>query len=100
MREARDAVRDFQSTKADFADALPGRANRTVGAKHTATFDRDLKSLDTVKLVRLLARMRLRPREHERGGVRPPAAHRAGMGDACPLWTTAVNQRTHSPRIS
>jgi predicted nucleic-acid-binding protein len=50
-REARDALREFQSTKAGFADALIGRINRTLGAKHTATFDRDLKSLDTFRLL-------------------------------------------------
>jgi predicted nucleic-acid-binding protein len=49
--EARDALRDFRSTKAGFADALIGRLNRTLGATHTATFDRDLKSLDTFRLL-------------------------------------------------
>jgi len=50
-REARDALRDFQSGKAGFADALIGRINRTLGATYTATFDRDLKSLDTFRLL-------------------------------------------------
>jgi predicted nucleic-acid-binding protein len=45
--EARQALGDFRSTKAGFADALIGRINRTLGATHTATFDRDLKSLET-----------------------------------------------------
>ena len=49
--ETRDALRDFQSTKAGFADALIGRINRTLGAKHTATFDRDLRVLDTFRLL-------------------------------------------------
>jgi predicted nucleic-acid-binding protein len=46
-QEARQALGDFRSTKAGFADALIGRVNRTLGATHTATFDRDLKALDT-----------------------------------------------------
>lgn len=45
--EARQALGDFRSTKAGFADALIGRINRALGAKHTATFDHDLKALDT-----------------------------------------------------
>jgi hypothetical protein len=28
-----------------------GRINRTLGAKHTATFDRDLRVLDTFRLL-------------------------------------------------
>jgi predicted nucleic-acid-binding protein len=45
--EARQALGDFRSTKAGFADALIGRVNRALGAKQTFTFDRDLKALDT-----------------------------------------------------
>jgi predicted nucleic-acid-binding protein len=45
--EARQALGDFRSTKAGFADALIGRVNRALGAKQTMTFDRDLKALDT-----------------------------------------------------
>ncbi len=45
--EARRALVDFRSTKAGFADALIGRVNRALGATRTATFDRDLKPLDT-----------------------------------------------------
>ena len=45
--EARQALGDFRSTKAGFADALIGRVNRALGAKQTLTFDRDLKALDT-----------------------------------------------------
>ncbi len=45
--EARQALDDFRSTKAGFADALIGRINRTLGATKTMTFDRDLKALDT-----------------------------------------------------
>jgi predicted nucleic-acid-binding protein len=49
--EARLALGDFRSTKAGFADALIGRINRALGAPHTATFDRDLKGLETFKLL-------------------------------------------------
>lgn len=45
--EARQALDDFRSTKAGFADALIGRINRTLGAAKTMTFDRDLKALGT-----------------------------------------------------
>jgi predicted nucleic-acid-binding protein len=46
-QDARRALTDFRTTKAGFADAWIGRVNRTLGAKHTATFDRDLRPLDT-----------------------------------------------------
>lgn len=49
--EARQALGDFRSTKAGFADALIGRINRALGARHTATFDRDLKSLETFRVL-------------------------------------------------
>jgi predicted nucleic-acid-binding protein len=49
--EARRALGDFRSTKAGFADALIGRVNRALGATQTATFDRDLKALDTFTVV-------------------------------------------------
>ena len=49
--EARQALHDFQSTKADFSDALIGRINRSLGADHTVTFDRDLKPLETFRVV-------------------------------------------------
>ena len=45
--ETRLALQEFQSTKADFSDALIGRINQSLGAEHTATFDRHLKGLDT-----------------------------------------------------
>ena len=44
---ARQALGDFRSTNAGFADALIGRVNRALGARHTVTLDRDLKALDT-----------------------------------------------------
>ncbi len=51
LDEARQALGDFRSSKADFSDALIGRINRSLGAKHTVTFDRDLKSVETFRLV-------------------------------------------------
>ena len=51
LDEARQALRDFRSTKADFSDALIGRINRSLGAEHTVTFDRDLKSVETFQLL-------------------------------------------------
>lgn len=49
--EARLALQDFRSTKADFSDAFIGRINRSLGADHTVTFDRNLKSLDTFRVM-------------------------------------------------
>jgi predicted nucleic-acid-binding protein len=49
--ETRLALREFQSTKADFSDALIGRINQSLGANHTATFDRNLKGLDTFRVL-------------------------------------------------
>ena len=49
LDEARQALGDFRSTKADFSDALIGRINRALGAEHTVTFDRDLKALETFR---------------------------------------------------
>jgi predicted nucleic-acid-binding protein len=49
--EARQALRDFTTTRAGFADAFIGRINRTLGAEHTATFDRGLKALDTFSVL-------------------------------------------------
>jgi predicted nucleic-acid-binding protein len=51
LDEARQALHDFRSTKADFSDALIGRVNRSLGARHTATFDRDLKGVETFRLL-------------------------------------------------
>ena len=51
LDEARQALRDFRSTKADFSDALIGRINRSLGAGHTVTFDRDLKALETFRML-------------------------------------------------
>jgi predicted nucleic-acid-binding protein len=47
LDDARQALRDYRATKADFSDALIGRINRSLGAEHTVTFDRDLKSIET-----------------------------------------------------
>jgi predicted nucleic-acid-binding protein len=51
LDEARQALGDFRSTKADFSDALIGRINRSLGADHTVTFDRDLKAVETFRLL-------------------------------------------------
>ena len=51
LDEARQALGDFRSSKADFSDALIGRINRSLGAKHTVTFDRDVKALETFRLI-------------------------------------------------
>ena len=44
--ETRQALDDFRSTSAGFANALIGRINLTLGATRTATFDRRLKGLN------------------------------------------------------
>src|SRR5262245_60725661 len=51
LDEARQALSDFRSTKADFSDALIGRVNRSLGAQRTVTFDRDLKAVETFRLL-------------------------------------------------
>ena len=51
LDEARQALGDFRSSKADFSDALIARINRSLGAKHTVTFDRDLKAVETFRLL-------------------------------------------------
>lgn len=49
LDEARQALRDYRLTKADFRDALVGRTNRSLGAEQTVTFDRGLKKLETFR---------------------------------------------------
>jgi predicted nucleic-acid-binding protein len=49
--EARRALDDFRSTKADFSDALIGRVNQSLGAERTWTFDRDLRGLETFRIL-------------------------------------------------
>jgi predicted nucleic-acid-binding protein len=51
LDEGRQALGDFRATKADFTDALIGRINRALGATHTVTFDRDLKAVETFRLL-------------------------------------------------
>ena len=51
LDEARQALGDFRSSKADFRDALIGRINRSLGAEHTVTFDRHLKAVETFRLL-------------------------------------------------
>ena len=48
---ARQALEDFRTSKADFADCLIGRKNRLLGCDKTFTFDQDLKTLDTFELL-------------------------------------------------
>jgi predicted nucleic-acid-binding protein len=51
LDEARQALGDFRATRADFSDALIGRINRSLGAEHSVTFDRDLKAVATFRLL-------------------------------------------------
>ena len=51
LDDVRWALTDFRATKADFRDALIGRINRSVGAEHTVTFDRDLKGVETFRVL-------------------------------------------------
>ena len=37
LDQARQALEDFRTTKADYSDALIGRINRSLGAEHTVT---------------------------------------------------------------
>ncbi len=46
------ALEDFRTSKADFADCLIGRRNRSAGCVETITFDRDLKGLPGFRLLR------------------------------------------------
>lgn len=45
------ALEDFRTSKADFADCLIGRRNRSAGCAETITFDRDLKGLRSFRLL-------------------------------------------------
>jgi len=47
LDDARHALEDFRTSKADFSDALIGRVHQRLGAGHTLTFDRNLKGLQT-----------------------------------------------------
>jgi predicted nucleic-acid-binding protein len=51
LDEARQALSDFRRTKADFSDALIGRINQALGAESTATFDRELKGIETFRVL-------------------------------------------------
>ncbi len=44
---ARKALEDFKDSKSDFSDCLIGRANQAYGCKMTASFDKNLKKLDS-----------------------------------------------------
>lgn len=53
--EQRDLVRaaldDYRASKADFSDCLIGRTNEAHGCRHTLTFERPLKALDTFRVL-------------------------------------------------
>ena len=49
---ARQALEDFRNSKADFADCLIGRKNRSLGGDKTFTFDQDLRALDSFEWMR------------------------------------------------
>jgi len=53
--EQRDLVRaaldDYRANKADFSDCLIGRTNEAHGCRHTLTFERPLKALDTFRVL-------------------------------------------------
>ena len=49
--QARQALSDFKSTEAGFADAFIGRINHSLGAAPTMTFDRDLAPLSTFRVL-------------------------------------------------
>jgi len=53
--EQRDLVRaaldDYRASKADFSDCLIGRTNEAHGCRHTLTFERSLKALDTFRVL-------------------------------------------------
>jgi predicted nucleic-acid-binding protein len=51
LDEARQALNDFRTSRADFSDALIGRINRSLGAEQTVTFDRALKGMPTFRLL-------------------------------------------------
>jgi predicted nucleic-acid-binding protein len=56
LDDARRALSEFRTTKADFSDALIGRINRSLGAQYTVTFDRDLKGVDQRSVILTNAR--------------------------------------------
>ena len=51
LDEARQALREFRSTAAEFSDLLIGRVNRSLGAEQTVTFDRGLKAVETFRVL-------------------------------------------------
>ena len=51
IEEVRAALAEYRTTGADFADALIGRVHRLLGAEHTLTFDRNLKALDSFRVL-------------------------------------------------
>ena len=47
----RAALDDYRASKADFADCLIGRTNKSQGCHHTLTFERPLKALETFRVL-------------------------------------------------
>ncbi len=49
--QARQALQDCRTTKAGFTDAFIGRINSSLGAAPTVTFDRELATLTTFRVL-------------------------------------------------
>lgn len=56
--QARQALKDFKTTKAGFTDAFIGRINGSLGAAPTMTFDRELAPLSTFRVLQAPKRSR------------------------------------------
>ena len=56
--QARQALKDFKTTKAGFTDAFIGRINSSLGAAPTMTFDRELAPLSTFRVLQASKRSR------------------------------------------
>ena len=56
--QARQALQDCRTTKAGFSDAFIGRINSSLGAAPTMTFDRNLASLSTFRVLQASGRSR------------------------------------------
>ena len=56
--QARQALKDFRTTKAGFTDAFIGRINTSLGGAPTMTFDRELAPLATFRVLQAPKRSR------------------------------------------
>ncbi len=56
--QARQALKDYRTTKAGFTDAFIGRINSSLGAAPTMTFDRELCPLSTFRVLQAPKRSR------------------------------------------